>query len=146
MKKFTALIISILTANACMAYSLNGFSETFARKFKNCDVYFEKADFHANGTVFHDKKHIEGWQGETCHYRQIIQTTGSTVFVNCHFSVQQVNTLYNALLIQPKQFGVDNRTQQIWDRYVLDKKNCTITGNSSHSIGPKADKKYLPNF
>lgn len=147
MKKF--IIISILaffTCKACYSISLNGFSERFAKKFQNCEPYKESISFNANGTVYHDKKQIEGWYGDFCAYKQTIKTSGMTLYAACAFSKEQVNSLYNALLIQPKQPGWDTETQDIWDKYVLDNKNCKLWGKNIFGKGIQVDKNYLPNF
>lgn len=146
MKKFTILILILLIANACYSYSLNGFTTKFAQKFKNCDVYTEQADFNAYGTVFHDKKYILGWNGGKCGYKQITRTSGMTLYTTCSFSIEQVSALYNALLLQPRIPGIDNKTEEIWNKYVLDKNNCILKGENIFGKGFQIDEKYLPNF
>lgn len=62
MKKVLLSAFLILGINACFAYSLNGFSERFIRKFQNCEPYIENSAFNKNGTVYRDKKQIAvGW-------------------------------------------------------------------------------------
>ena len=146
MKKFLTYILITMLAQSCYAYSLNGFSEQFARKFKDCEPFSETRDFHANGTIFHDKKQIMGWYGDFCGYRQTTRVYGMTLYTACAFSRSQVNTLYNALLLQPKVFGLDNKTQEIWDKYVLNPQNCKLSGDNIFKTKTKLDHRYLPDF
>lgn len=146
MKKLLTILILFSAANMCHAYSLNGFSEQFARKFENCDIYKEKISFHANGTVYHDSKSISGWYGGFCGYKQSVKTANATLYVSCAFTKPQVAELHQALLLQPERFGAYNKTQEIWDKFVLDKNNCTLSGKNIYSKGFTVDKIYLPNF
>lgn len=147
MKKLIIITILVnLCAGTVYSISLNGFSEQFARKFKNCEPYSESVSFNANGTVYHDKKQIDGWFGDFCAYKQTVKTSGMTLYAVCAFTREQVNTLYNALLIQPKILGWDTQTQDIWDKYVLDKNNCALSGKDITGKGISVDKRYLPNF
>lgn len=146
MKKILLLILIIFAANVCYSYSLNGFTTKFAEKFKTCSPYSEEVSFNANGAVYHDKKQIDGWFGDFCGYKQTIKTSNMTLYVCCAFTKSQVDTLYKALLIQPKYYGWDTTTQDIWDKYVLDKKNCQLSGKNIFGEGIKVDKRYLPYF
>lgn len=146
MKKVLILILILLIAPVCYSYSLNGFSEQFARKFKNCEPFNEEISFNANGTVYHDKKQIMGWFGDFCGYRQTVRTSGATLYAACAFTKQQVNILHNALLIQPKSLGGNNPTQDIWDKYVLNPQNCKLSSKNIFKENSKVDKRYLPNF
>ncbi|MBO8430605.1 hypothetical protein IAC76_04395 [Spirochaetes bacterium] len=146
MKKIITFILILMLAPVCYSYSLNGFTEQFARKFKTCEPYYEEVSFNANGRVFHDKKQITGWFGDYCGYKQTVRTSGVTLYAACAFTRSQVNTLYNALLIQPKVFGVDNKTQDIWDSYVLNPQNCKLSNKNLFKESTKLDKKYIPRF
>ena len=146
MKKVLLSALLILGINACFAYSLNGFSERFIRKFQNCEPYIENSAFNKNGTVYRDKKQIEGWYGDYCAYKQVTKFAGITLYTTCAFSKSQVNDLYKALLIQPKSFGFDNKTQEIWDKFVLDKNNCHLSGQNIFGKGIQVEPKYIPDF
>lgn len=124
----------------------NGFSGKFVKKFKNCEVYSEPFTFNMYGTVFHDFKQIEGWNGNYCGYKQITGTANGQLIVTCNFSRETVKTLYNALLLKPDKYGKDNPTEKIWQKYMHNPDICKFVRSEYYSKGFQVDEKYLPNF
>lgn len=124
----------------------NGFSKKFTQKFKNCDVYAEPYTFNMYGTVFHDYKQIQGWNGNICGYKQITGTSDGQLTVTCNFNKSAVNELYNALLLKPDKYGKDNPTETIWNKYIHNPSFCKFTHSGISTEGIRVDERYLPNF
>ena len=141
---FFIILLSVLKTEAVPQQ--NGFSGKFVKKFKNCEVYSEPFTFNMYGTVFHDFKQIQGWNGNYCGYKQVTGTANGQLVVTCNFSRANVNTLYNALLLKPERYGKDNPTEKIWQQHMHNPSICKFERSEYYSKGFQVDKRYLPDF
>lgn len=149
MLKKSILLIFILSTAALSTLAVpqeNGFSAKFVKKFKNCEVYAEPFTFNMYGTVFHDFKQIQGWNGNICGYKQVTGTANGQLTVTCNFSRSHVNALYNALLLKPEKYGHDNPTEKIWQQHMHNPNICKFERSEYYSKGFQVDERYLPDF
>lgn len=149
MYKSFLIIICILIFNVNSVFAApqeNGFSGKFVKKFKTCEVYSEPFTFNMYGTVFHDYKQILGWNGNYCGYKQITGTANGQLVVTCNFTRENVNTLYNALLLKPDKYGKENPTEKIWREHMHNPKICRFERSEYYSKGFQVDERYLPDF
>lgn len=141
---FYIFILQIIPAKA--APQENGFSGKFVKKFRNCEVYSEPFTFNMYGTVFHDFKQIQGWNGSYCGYKQVTGTANGQLIVTCNFSRGNVDTLYKALLLKPDKLGKDNPTEKIWQKHMHNPSICKFVRSEYYTKGFQVDEKYLPDF
>lgn len=147
-KNTIIILIIFLTAvsGAFAALQPNGFSDKFIKKFKNCEPYMEPANFNLFGTVFRDFKQIQGWNGKYCGYRQVSGNANGRLTVICNFSEENVNTLYNALLLKSGRNTERSQTEIIWDKHIFNPDICKIEHSHSHNKGYSVDEPYIPDL
>ena len=140
------LIISLLTVSiigGCVVYAKNAANTMdFLSAFQNCTEFKSTDTIEADGITSKVTKHIVGWDGYTCKYKEVIEfkELGFKSKVNCEFSGEQVREIYTVMQTEAEEAkknpdkykNMDLKTAQnspvikVWNKYLGDSSVCKI--------------------
>lgn len=143
-KKKHMLLLFILGLSISSTYAYNGFSDNFIDKFKNCSIYAEENTINNKGTVFNDSKFFAKEDASTCFYHQNIWSIYGTISIQCKFSMEQVEQLYNTMKSYNPPHKYDNAAATVWNSLVNDKNICKIEIQTIMDGKPLVPEEYLP--
>ena len=140
------LIISLLTVSiigGCIAYAKNTANTMdFLSSFQNCTEFKSTDTIEADGITSKVTKHIVGWDGYTCKYKETIEfkELGFKSKVACEFTGEQVREIYTIMHAEaedakknPDRYkNMDLKTAQnspvikVWNKYLGNSSVCKI--------------------
>jgi hypothetical protein len=114
----------------------------FLSAFQNCTEFKSTDTIEADGITSKVTKHIVGWDGYTCKYKEVIEfkELGFKSKVNCEFTGEQVREIYTVMQKEaeeakknPEKYkNMDLKTAQnspvikVWNKYLGDSSVCKI--------------------
>lgn len=143
-KKKFSIVLLLIGLTILPAYAYNGFSDKFIEKFQTCSIYGEENSLNNKGTVFNDMKFFAKEDSSLCHYHQIIWSTYGTISIQCKFTTEQVEKLYNTMKEHNPPYNYSNEAENLWNTYVNDGTICRTDIKTFMDGKPLVPEEYLP--
>ena len=143
-KKVLISLLVVGVIGGCIAYAKNTSETTldFLTAFQNCAEFKSTDVIEADGISSKVTKHIVGWDGYTCKYRETVEfkELGFKSKVNCEFSGEQVREIYTVMQNEadeakknPEKYknmslkeAQNSPVLKVWNKYLGDSSVCKI--------------------
>ena len=141
MQKNAILVIALTLL--CLA--VHSTEASFPKALRNCTAFTDSGTVSSSGMNIKSTKHIIGWQGDKCIYKENVSFSGIDSEIVCRFTKPQLNELASVLeayeLMQkyadeePDFSDLDevqkNPAVRAWQKYLANESICKVSAEQN---------------